>query len=104
VKDCADRLQGFQAVKAVGLSCNSIEYEYSYFCQRMGRIRLRVREFAAAKGWTLKEVATRAGVPYTTVATYANSAGMATIDYTALKKLARTFEVEVDDLVEVLEE
>ncbi len=70
----------------------------------MGRIRLRVREFATAKGWTLKEVSSRSGIPYTTVATYANSTGMATVDYTALQKLARTFEVSMEDLVEVLEE
>jgi putative transcriptional regulator len=70
----------------------------------MGRIRLRVRAYAIEKGWTLKEVSARSGVPYTTVATYANSAGMATVDYTALQKLAKTFDIAIEDLVEVLEE
>jgi transcriptional regulator with XRE-family HTH domain len=70
----------------------------------MGLIRLRVREFAEQRGWTLKEVSMRSGIPYTTVTTYANSHGMATIDYTALQKLARTFDVLIEDLVEVLEE
>ena len=70
----------------------------------MGRIRLRVREFAEEKGWTLKEVSNRTGVPYTTIATYAKSTGMATVDYTALHKMARAFDVSVEDLVEILEE
>jgi hypothetical protein len=38
------------------------------------------------------------------IATYAKSSGMATVDYTALQKLARTFDVMIEDLVEVLEE
>jgi transcriptional regulator with XRE-family HTH domain len=70
----------------------------------MGIIRLRVREFADQRGWTLKEVSTRSGVPYTTVTTYAKSLGMSTVDYTALQKLARTFDILVEDLVEILED
>ncbi|MCA1995266.1 MAG: helix-turn-helix domain-containing protein [Coleofasciculus sp. S288] len=70
----------------------------------MGLIRLRVREFAQEKGWTLKEVSNRTGIPYTTIATYAKSPGMATVDYTALHKMARAFEVSIEDLVEILEE
>lgn len=70
----------------------------------MGRIRLRVREFAAEKGSTLKEVSERSGVIYSTVTTYARSRGIRTADFTSLQKLARTFEVMVEDLVEVLEE
>jgi transcriptional regulator with XRE-family HTH domain len=82
-----------------------LKYEVSYFVNRgMGRIRLRVREFAEEKGWTLKEVSNRTGVPYTTIATYAKSTGMATVDYTALHKMARVFDVSVEDLVEILEE
>ena len=69
----------------------------------MGRIRLRVREFAQEKGWNLTEVSKRTGIPYTTIITYANSPGMATVDYTALQKLAEVFDVMVEDLVEVLE-
>ena len=67
-------------------------------------MRLRVREFAAEKGWTLKEVAERSGVGYSTISNYARSSGMAMVDYTALHRLARTFDVMIDDLVEILEE
>ena len=67
-------------------------------------MRLRVREFAAQKGWTLKEVAERSGVGYSTISNYARSSGMAMVDYTALHRLARTFDVMIEDLVEILEE
>ncbi len=67
-------------------------------------MRLRVREFAAEKGWTLKEVAERSGVGYSTISNYARSSGMAMVDYTALHRLARTFDVMIEDLVEILEE
>lgn len=70
----------------------------------MGLIRLRVRELASEKGWTLKEVSERTGIPYSTVKNYAQSPSLATVDYTALLKLARVFDVMIDDLVEVLEE
>ncbi|HEY9632213.1 MAG TPA: helix-turn-helix transcriptional regulator [Coleofasciculaceae cyanobacterium] len=69
-----------------------------------GLVRLRVREFAAERGWTLKEVAERSGVGYTTISNYARSPGMAMVDYTALHRLARTFDVMIEDLVEILEE
>lgn len=70
----------------------------------MGLIRLRVRELAAEKGWTLKEVSDRSGIGYSTVRSYANSPKLASVDYTALQKLARVFDVMIDDVVEVLEE
>ena len=70
----------------------------------MGLVRLRIRELADERGWTLKEVAARSGVPYTTVTTYARSPGMATVDVTALQKLARTFDLMIEDLIEVVEE
>ena len=70
----------------------------------MGLVRLRIRELADEKGWTLKEVSVRSEVPYTTVTTYARSPGMATLDVTALQKLARTFDVMLEDLIEVVEE
>jgi putative transcriptional regulator len=69
----------------------------------MGRIRLKVKELADQKGWTLKEVSDRSEIPYATVKKYAQ-ATMATIDYTALQKLARIFDVTIEDLVEVIEE
>ena len=67
-------------------------------------MRLRVREFATQKGWTLREVAERSGVGYTTISNYARSSGMAMVDYTALHRLARTFAVMIEELVEILEE
>jgi transcriptional regulator with XRE-family HTH domain len=70
----------------------------------MGKIRLKVREFADEKGWTLREVSNRTEIPYATVKNYAKSESLATIDYTALIKLARVFDVSIEDLVEVLEE
>ncbi|NES80638.1 MAG: helix-turn-helix transcriptional regulator [Moorea sp. SIO2B7] len=70
----------------------------------MGLVRLRVRELASEKGWTIKEVADRSGVVYSTLRTYARSPGLATVDYTALVKLARTFEILIEDLVEIIEE
>ncbi|MFB8796323.1 MAG: helix-turn-helix transcriptional regulator [Microcoleus sp.] len=70
----------------------------------MGLIRLRIREFAAEKGWTIKEVSERSGVVYSTLRTYARSPGLATIDVTALDKLARTFDVMVEDLYEIVQE
>lgn len=70
----------------------------------MGLVRLRIRELADERGWTLKEVSERSGVPYTTITTYARSTGMATVDVTALQKLARTFDLMMEDLIEVVEE
>jgi transcriptional regulator with XRE-family HTH domain len=70
----------------------------------MGLVRLRIREYANERGWTLKEVSERSGVVYSTLRTYARSPGLATVDVTALQKLARTFEVMMEDLIEVVEE
>ncbi|MBR8837550.1 MAG: helix-turn-helix transcriptional regulator [Stigonema ocellatum SAG 48.90 = DSM 106950] len=70
----------------------------------MGIIRLRIRELAAEKGWTIKEVSDRSGVVYSTLRTYARSPGMSMVDFTAVQKLARTFDVMIEDLVEVVEE
>lgn len=70
----------------------------------MGLIKLRVREFAAEKGWTLKEVSERSGVVYSTLRTYARSPGLATVDVTALHKLARTFDLSIEELYEIVQE
>ncbi|MEG4054081.1 MULTISPECIES: helix-turn-helix transcriptional regulator [unclassified Microcoleus] len=70
----------------------------------MGLIRLRVRELAQEKGWTLKEVSERSGIPYSTVRSYAHSPKLATVDYTALNKMARLFDIAIEDLVEILEQ
>lgn len=70
----------------------------------MGLVKLRIKEFAAREGWTLKEVSDRSGVPYSTIKTYAVSPGMAMADICALRKLARTFDVLIEDLLDVIEE
>jgi transcriptional regulator with XRE-family HTH domain len=69
----------------------------------MGLVRLRVRELAAEKGWSLKEVSERSGVVYSTLRTYARSPGLSTVDYTALARLASTFDVMIQELVEIVE-
>jgi putative transcriptional regulator len=70
----------------------------------MGLVRLRIKEFAVEKGWSLKEVSDRSGVGYSALKVYARSPGLATVDVTALHKLARTFNVLVEDLYEIVQE
>ncbi|MFE1747820.1 hypothetical protein [Coleofasciculus sp. H7-2] len=43
-------------------------------------------------------------VGYSTVRNYALSSGMAMVDFTAIHKLVRTFDILIEDLVEILEE
>jgi transcriptional regulator with XRE-family HTH domain len=87
------------------LYANLIKYAIAYLVKdKMGLVRLRIRELAAEKGWTLKEVAERSGVNYSTVASYTRREAMAMTDFTAIKKLARAFDIPIEDLVEVLEE
>mgnify|MGYP001586050266 CR=1 FL=1 len=66
-------------------------------------VKLRIREFAQREGWTLKEVADRSGVSYNTVKSYARSPGMAMADIGALLKLARTFDVSIEELLDFVE-
>jgi putative transcriptional regulator len=70
----------------------------------MGHVRLRIRELAQQKGWTLKEVADRSGVNYNTVKSYVQRDVLNTVDLSAVYKIARTFEVTIEDLMELLEE
>ena len=70
----------------------------------MGLVRLKIRDFAQQRGWTLRDVSDRSGIVYSTLRTYARSSGMATVDVTALIKLARVFEVAIEDLIEIVEE
>jgi transcriptional regulator with XRE-family HTH domain len=70
----------------------------------MGLVRLRIREFTEKRGWTLKQVSEQSGVNYSTLKTYARSPGIAMVDVTALIKLARVFEVTIEELIEVIEE
>jgi hypothetical protein len=44
------------------------------------------------------------GVGYSALKVYARSPGLATVDVTALHKLARTFDVLIEDLYEIVEE
>jgi transcriptional regulator with XRE-family HTH domain len=69
-----------------------------------GLVRLRIKELAAKEGWTLKEVSDRSGVAYGTIKTYAVSPGMAMADINALRKLARTFNILMEDLFEVVQD
>jgi AraC-like DNA-binding protein len=60
----------------------------------MGLVRLRIKEFAD-----------RSGVNYKTVVSYVRrDTGMAMTDFTAIQKLARAFDVLIEELVEVLED
>lgn len=71
----------------------------------MGRVRLRIRELAEQRGWSLQEVAEQSGVNYNTVKSYARrDDGMNTVDLAAVHKIARVFEVSIEDLIEVIEE
>jgi transcriptional regulator with XRE-family HTH domain len=70
----------------------------------MGLVKLRIKEYAAEKGWTLKEVSDRSGVGYSAIKVYARSPGLATVDVTALHKLARTFDVLIENLYEIVQE
>lgn len=69
-----------------------------------GLVRLKIKEFAAKEGWTLKQVADKSGVAYGTIKTYAVSPGMAMADINALRKLAMTFDILIEDLLEVVQE
>ena len=68
-------------------------------------IKVRIREFFAKQGWTLKELSERSGVAYGTIKTYAVSPGMAMTNINALRKLVRTtFDILIEDLLEVIKE
>ena len=69
-----------------------------------GLVRLRIKELAAKEGWTLKEVSDRSGVAYGTIKTYAVSPGMAVAAINALRKLAQTFNILMEDLFEVVQD
>ncbi|MEH2014227.1 helix-turn-helix domain-containing protein [Nostoc sp.] len=65
---------------------------------------LKIRELVQQKAWTIKQVSDRSGVIYSTVRSYARCSEMTTVDFTAIYKLAHTFDVTIEDLVEILEE
>ncbi|MEG4503749.1 helix-turn-helix transcriptional regulator [Microcoleus sp. F6_B4] len=70
----------------------------------MGYVRLRIRELAEQKGWTLKQVAEQSGVNYNTVRSYVQRDALNTADLSAVCKIARAFDVTMEDLVEILED
>ena len=70
----------------------------------MGYVRLRTRELAEQRGWTFKEVADRSGVNYNTVKSYGRRDALNTVDLSAVYKIARAFDVTMEDLVEILED
>jgi putative transcriptional regulator len=51
-----------------------------------------------------KEVADRSGVNYNTVRSYVQRDALNTADISAVYKIARAFDVTMEDLVEVLED
>lgn len=71
---------------------------------RMGYVRLKIRELAEERGWTLQDVSDRSGVNYNTVRSYVQRGTLNTVDLSAVFKIARAFEVTLEQLVEVLEE
>ncbi|NEU76675.1 helix-turn-helix transcriptional regulator [Hassallia byssoidea VB512170] len=71
----------------------------------MGRVRLRIRELAQKRGWTLQDVADHAEVNYNTVKSYARrDDGMNTVDLSAVYKIARALEVTIEELIELVED
>ena len=67
-------------------------------------MRLRIQELAAENGWTLTEVATRSGVHYSMLKSYARSPGMAMADIGALLKLAPTLDVSIAELWDLVQQ
>jgi putative transcriptional regulator len=43
-------------------------------------------------------------LPYSTIATYANSPGMVMVNLLSVLKIAQAFEVSIEDLIEVLDD
>ncbi|MBN3949979.1 MAG: helix-turn-helix transcriptional regulator [Nostoc sp. NMS7] len=65
----------------------------------MRLVRLKIRELAAKRIWTIKEVAERAKINYNTVKSYARHPGMNMVYLTAVQKLARAFCVSIEDFI-----
>lgn len=70
----------------------------------MGLVRIKIRELAAEREVTIKEIAERAGVNYNTVKSYARLPAVNTADLSALYKIAKAFDIAIEDLIEVLED
>ncbi len=78
----------------------------THHCQlfKMGYVRLKIKELAEQRGWTLKDVANRSGVNYNTVRSYVQRGALNTVDLSAVFKIAQAFEVTLEELVEVIED
>jgi transcriptional regulator with XRE-family HTH domain len=78
----------------------------THHCQlfKMGYVRLKIRELAEQRGWTLKDVANRSGVNYNTVRSYVQRGALNTVDLSAVFRIAQAFEVTLEELVEVVED
>jgi DNA-binding Xre family transcriptional regulator len=101
----ASALFVFQARRALAFNVHIISGAYAPMSiQNMGYVRLRIRELADQKGWTLKEIAERSGVNYNTVKSYVQRDALNTVDLSAVFKIASAFEVTLEDLVEVLQD
>lgn len=70
----------------------------------MGLFKLRIRELAKQKGIGIRALSRQANVPYSTVATYAGSPGMATADIPAVMRIAEVLDVTIEELVEIVDE
>jgi putative transcriptional regulator len=68
----------------------------------MGCVKLRIQDLANRKGWTLADVANRAGVHYETIENYSQDL-LSTVDLSIVYRIARALEATLEDLVEELE-
>lgn len=66
--------------------------------------RLKIKELASVRKCSLRELSERTQLPYSTIATYANSSGMVMVNLLSVLKIAQAFEVSIEDLIEVIEE
>lgn len=101
----SDRSQVFQAKRAIAFQCTNLLFGAfaSKSSKKMGYVRLRIRELADKRGWSLKDVADHSKVNYNTIRSYVQRGELNTVDLSAVYKIAKAFEVTIDDLVEVVE-
>jgi putative transcriptional regulator len=64
----------------------------------MGCVRLRIQDLVNLKGWTLEDLANRAGVHYGTLQNYSQNI-LSSVDLSIVYKIARALEATLEDLV-----